>query len=753
MSPRSAFRRAASVLVVLSICAFASSQGRPLVLLAAAAALAAIRFVDAAPGSGLPPWGLRAGVLGAIGWGGFEFSSGISAEGAPGVVGTVVLAALLLKLWSPKEAQDWRQVIALTIVLVAAASLASLDLVTGLLVIAYAAAIVPGAMLYQVHACEEAAARESLAAAPEGAQAPPTPPGSGAASARHLRRLALAAVVLGAASSVAVFLLFPRLGTPGEGRGQARTSGFRSDVGLWGSGRISLSPRIAMTVQLLDPLGRPGQLVRPLRLRGAVLRRYVHESGSWIESSGGTGARVFRPPGPGAFAWFAPEASAERSNVWTQVTEVRSLATERVFSAWLPLGVASDEPRAFGFDRGSGEIFAGGSAILGWPRSYSVRMQSFPSPRIAQAVAGGMPPAEPSFPVSGVRAIAESIVAAQGAAELPTDEQSRTDPELRWSRNRRLAAIFAEHLSGESFRYTTDLSGFLREEDADPIVLFLERYRFGHCEHFASALAALCLSMGVEARVVTGFMTGEYDDAAERYVFRESGAHAWVEVRVGEWQWATFDATPAEELMAVRGAGLGWTERLRWAIDPVERAWNSRFASYDGRSQAELGARVTDGARSAGSWVADRASRVVERTNRWFRLGSAGAIWLGSVLLTAAVAVVAALAVSSRARRAASELSASREAFTARIALGRDAGFYLDALDALARAGMAKPRGRTPLAHAQAVSAVDPRAGEAFTRVVEAFYRLRYEGVPPRRRDRVRARLLVARLRDALRGR
>jgi hypothetical protein len=226
-----------------------------------------------------------------------------------------------------------------------------------------------------------------------------------------------------------------------------------------------------------------------------------------------------------------------------------------------------------------------------------------------------------------------------------------------------------------------------------------------------------------------------------------------VEVRVGEWQWATFDATPAEELMAVRGAGLGWTERLRWAIDPVERAWNGRFASYDGRSQAELGARVTDGARSAGSWVADRASRVVERTNRWFRLGSAGAIWLGSVLLTAAVAVVAALAVSSRARRAASELSASREAFTARIALGRDAGFYLDALDALARAGMAKPRGRTPLAHAQAVSAVDPRAGEAFTRVVEAFYRLRYEGVPPRRRDRVRARLLVARLRDALRGR
>ena len=753
MSPRTSFRRAVSVLVALSIAAFASSQRNPFMLTAAAVALAAIRFVGTAPGSGLPPWGLRAGVLAAIGWGGFEFASGISAEEAPGVVGTVVLTALVLKLWSPKEAQDWRQVIALTIVLVVASSLSSLDLPTAVLVIAYAAAIVPGTMLYQVHAAEEAAAAEARAAVPEGAAVPAAPPGSGPSSSRHLRRLAAAAIVLGAASSIAVFLLFPRLGAQGEGQGQGRTSGFRSDIGLWGSGRISPSPRIAMTVQLLDPLGRPGQLVRPLRLRGAVLRRYVHESGSWIESGGIIGSRVFRPPGPGAFAWFAPEASSERSNVWTQATEVRSLATDRVFSAWLPLGVASDEPRAFGFDRGSGEIFAGGSAILGWPRSYSVRMQSFPSPRIAQAVAGGMPPADPSFPVSAVRTIAESIVAAHGAAELPTDEQRQADPELRWSRNRRLAAIFAEHLSGDGFRYTTDLSGFLREDDADPIVLFLERYRFGHCEHFASALAALCLSMGVEARIVTGFMTGEYDEVTERYVFRESGAHAWVEVRVGEWQWATFDATPTEELMAVQGAGRGWADRLRWAIDPVERAWNSRFASYDGRSQAELGARVTDGARSAGSWVADRAARVVERTNRWFRLGSAGAIWLGSVLLTLAVAVVALLAVSARARRAAADLSASGETLAARIALGRDAGFYLDALDALSRAGMAKPLGRTPLAHAEAVAAANPRAGEAFTRVVEAFYRLRYEGVPPRRRDRVRARLLVARLRDALRGR
>lgn len=754
MTAGAPFRRAAAVLVVLSIAAFGASQGAPwLAALAGALAIAALRVTEGRSPRALPAWALRAGVLVAIAWGGFEFAAGLSAEGAPRVVGTVVLSALLVKLWSPKAAQDWRQVIALSIVLVVAASLSSMGPLVGALVVAFAAALVPGAMLYQLHAGEEAAAREALAAVPAGGRPAAARRDADAAWLRHLRRLAIAGIVAGAASSAAVFLLFPRASLAGEGGGQARTSGFRSDISLWGSGRISLSSRVAMTAQFLDPLDRPGQLVRPLHLRGAALDRYSPESGTWSSGSARGVARVIRPPADGGFAWLTPDAASERSSAWTQVIEVRSLATERVFSAWLPIGVASDEPRTFAFDRGSAEIVAGGSALLGPPRAYRVRVQPFPSARIARAVAGALPPREASFPVPGIRAAAEAIVAARGSVPLPTEEELLADPDERWSRNRRLAAIFAEHLSGTDFRYTTDLSGFRRVEGADPIVLFLERYRFGHCEHFASALAALCLSMGVEARVVTGFMTTEYDAAAERYVVRESGAHAWVEVRVGEWQWATFDASPMEELLAVQAANRSWLDRFRWALDPVESAWNSRLASYDGRTQAELGARVAGGARSAGSWVAERASELVERTNRWFSLGPAGAIWLGSLALVAAIAAAAAFALTRRARRASRELAAAGASLPARIALGRDAGFYLDALDELARAGLAKPRGRTPLAHAQAIAAASPAASEAFARTVEAFYRLRYQGVPSRRRDRVRNRLLVGRLRSALRGR
>jgi transglutaminase-like putative cysteine protease len=203
------------------------------------------------------------------------------------------------------------------------------------------------------------------------------------------------------------------------------------------------------------------------------------------------------------------------------------------------------------------------------------------------------------FPVPEVRAIAERIVAEHPDAEIPTAEDIAREPEQRWIRNRRLANLFTEHLSGERFRYSTDLSEFRRRGGEDPIVLFLDRYRFGHCEYFASALVALCRSMGAEARVVTGYMATEYDSVTDRYVFRESGAHAWAEVRTGEWQWGTFDPSPMDELLAIQRANRTWMDSFRWILDPVEFMWNSRFASFDSRSQAELGDRVATGAKSA----------------------------------------------------------------------------------------------------------------------------------------------------------
>jgi len=745
------FRRAAIFLVLVSVAAFAASQRSGWVLVAGGVlAVAAARLTDGPRRRALPGFILRIGVIALILWGGTEFMRQPTPDQAPRVVGYVVLGALLLKLWDRKEPSDWRQVIALSIVLVVASALASGDFLVGVLVIGYAMATIVTTMLYHLHAGAERAVADRRAAAVRAGALPPMEAPHGSAPVRHLRRLAGVGIVMGIALSTLVFVMFPRDSVLGSGQGGARQSGFRPDISLWSGGRVSLSSRIAMTVTLLDPRGTPGNLVLPLRLRGAVLDQYQPAEAQWRADARRSGGRTYQTGPDAGFRWFANEGRQERSNVWTEIVEMRSLASEHVFTAWLPLAVACDEPRSFTLDPRNAQVSETYSGISGRPRSYSFRVQAFPSAAVSRAVAGGQPPAEPEFPVPEVRAIAQRILDESTLTDLPGEAEMAADPQQRWIRNRRIAAMLQDYLSSPRFRYTTDLSEFRRIGGADPNVLFLERYRFGHCEYFASAMVALCRSLGIEARVVTGFMATEYDTVSDRYVIRESGAHAWAEVRTGEWQWGTFDPSPIAEVLAIQQANRTWMDSFRWILDPIEFAWNSRFASFDSRAQAELAERVGAGTRGLGDWASERAKELVDSVNRWFRLGAAGTLWLVLVGVTIAIAVVAAWVVGRRLRRVARDLGAGGESLVDRLALGRDAAFYLDSLDALRRAGAGKPRARTPRAHAEELRSRNPAAGEAFSAIVALFYEIRYGGRTCSRAERVAADAMVDRLRSAL---
>ena len=744
------FRRAVLLLVFLSIAAFAASERSGWVLvIGGLLAVAATRITDGPRKRHLPAWAIRFGVFVGIGWGAVQFMARPSPDEAPRIVAYVVLGALLLKLWDRKTPSDWRQVMALSIVLVVASALASGDFLVGVLVIGYAVATIATTMLYHLHAGAARAEDDRRAAALRpGALAPMEAP-HGAAPLRHLRRLAGAGVVLGIVLSAMVFVMFPRESVLG-GQSGTRQSGFRPDISLWSAGRVSLSSRVAMTVTLLDPRGAAGPLTLPLRLRGAVLDVYSGPDGKWRGNTTHSGDRSYQTGPAQGFQWFAAEARMERSNVWTQVVEMRSLASEHVFTAWLPLAIASEEPRSFVLDPRTAEITEATAGIVGRPRSYSIRMQGYPSGALARAVAGAAPPELAEFPVPEVRVIAERILADAALVDLPDEDAIKADPQLKWVRQRRIAAMFQEYLSGPKFAYTTDLSAFRRVEGQDPIVLFMERYRFGHCEYFASAMVALCRSIGIEARVVTGYMATEYDSVSERYVIRESGAHAWAEVRTGEWQWGTFDPSPIAELLAIQQANRTWMDSFRWVLDPIEFAWNSQFASFDSRAQAELVERVGAGTRGTGEWIAEQSKALLDAANRWFLMGPAGALWLGLVAVTLAIAATAVWVVGGRARRVARELGARNERLTRRMALGRDVAFYFESLDALERAGCEKPRNCTPRMHAQAVQRVNPAAGLAFAAIVDRFYEIRYGGMTPSRAQRAAADALIPPLRAAL---
>ena len=116
------------------------------------------------------------------------------------------------------------------------------------------------------------------------------------------------------------------------------------------------------------------------------------------------------------------------------------------------------------------------------------------------------------------------------------------------------AKILERHFSSSGqYVYDLDLSLLRIRENEDPIEAFL-RVKRGHCEFFATSLVAMCQSLGIEARVVLGWLVGDEPSSGSR-VIRRLDAHAWAEVRQGPNAWVRLEPTPASDLLAFRATG------------------------------------------------------------------------------------------------------------------------------------------------------------------------------------------------------
>ena len=60
-------------------------------------------------------------------------------------------------------------------------------------------------------------------------------------------------------------------------------------------------------------------------------------------------------------------------------------------------------------------------------------------------------------------------------------------------------------------------------------------------------MVVILREMGIPARLVTGFLGGEFNNLGDYYLVRESDAHAWVEVYFPEYGWVSFDPTPSDD--------------------------------------------------------------------------------------------------------------------------------------------------------------------------------------------------------------
>ncbi len=141
--------------------------------------------------------------------------------------------------------------------------------------------------------------------------------------------------------------------------------------------------------------------------------------------------------------------------------------------------------------------------------------------------------------------------------------------------------------------------------DRDSIDDFLFNTRRGFCGHFASAFVTLMRAGGLPARVVTGYLGGEWNPAGGYYIVRQSDAHAWAEVWLEGTGWTRIDPTAVvaperlrrgifDLIPDSRSAPARLRRSAPWLTDVLQRWdalnewWDERVVRFNFKSQLDL---------------------------------------------------------------------------------------------------------------------------------------------------------------------
>jgi len=134
-----------------------------------------------------------------------------------------------------------------------------------------------------------------------------------------------------------------------------------------------------------------------------------------------------------------------------------------------------------------------------------------------------------------------------------------------------LVARALRFFNQEPFRYTL-LPPALGD---NPMDAFLFELRSGFCEHYAASFALLMRIAGIPSRIVLGYLGGEFNPLSGDYLIRQSDAHAWTEVWLGDRGWVRVDPTAAVAAERVdanarlAALGAGAPVRFRLGDRPV----------------------------------------------------------------------------------------------------------------------------------------------------------------------------------------
>lgn len=654
---------------------------------------------------------------------------------------------VLITLYSRRDNRAYGQMLVMSLVLMVAGAVNSASFLFGIILILYLFVALYCCLLFHLKVESEHATRAyNLTGSPALS-------GSLRHDQRHfnrsMRRLATLVCSVAVTSGLLVFLLFPRSHVSAAfamaGRQGTSLTGFSERMGFGQIAKITQNDEVIADVALSEN-GKP---LPPsdIYLRGMTLDVYTgrtyHPSRQydwqWIRSAEGREIPTRYHLAPGQWQSLTPISGARQIH---QSILLQPTGTSTLFALNGITAIAADaglDVRHFATD-GSLRISELPHATL---RYEAISTGEPPPARLLQPTSESAPQDTPDrAPQPGLRFPASRIdpriteyadrPAVSGSdANGPFAVQRDKGSSVPTALDEKIAVAICHHLQSD-FKYTLDLTDITRDPRQDPIVQFLYDFKRGHCEYFAGAMAVMCQSLGLKARVVIGFHAGpdDYNTVGGYYVIRQSHAHAWVEVLTPQG-WKSFDPTTGNTSYTPP-TSHGMLGPLADFFDYLQYKWATSVVIYDNRNTS-----LIDDVRSGLSTSLAQGRRLFDSVQQYMhseqglrasaRIMVAAVIALATgLLLTIAIYLVARRRLNRRAQRIGLGALPPRD----RLRLARQLRFYDDLLQLLARQHIGRPHHLTPREFAGSLGFLPSEVYAKVGLITEVFYRVRYGDWP-----------------------
>ncbi len=245
--------------------------------------------------------------------------------------------------------------------------------------------------------------------------------------------------------------------------------------------------------------------------------------------------------------------------------------------------------------------------------------------------------------------------------------------------------------------------------DKDAIDDFVFQTRQGYCEHYAAAFVFLMRAASIPSRIIGGYLGGEINPYGNYMIVRQSDAHAWAEVWLGDKGWVRVDPTTAVAPERIE-------QGVAAALSPDERLTLERFSDLDLGPLTAYVKKVTLG------W-----DRINSQWNGWVlgysyfrqqalfsKIGMSGSSLIGPVAATFGVAVLFSFGYFVWIRRKASGKNDAVQ------------NTYLRYCGKLAKVGLSKPHCHGPVRYARDVVAARPDLAHMVGHITDRYILIRY---------------------------